>query len=91
MPQAVEDLENISQYIGKDSPEFASMLIKKIFASVEILNQFPNMGRIVPEFENEALREIIIRNYRIIYQVKELSIEILTIFHGTHVGGLKRL
>ena len=91
MPQAVDDLEQITSYIGKDSPEYASLLTKKIFASVETLEQFPKMGRIVPEYEKESLRELIIRNYRIIYQIKGNVIEILTVFHGSYIGGLKKI
>ena len=44
MPQAITDLENIASYIGKDSPEYAEVLIKKIFLSVEKLSHFPKIS-----------------------------------------------
>jgi toxin ParE1/3/4 len=91
MPQAIEDLDYITNYIGKDSPEYASLLIKKIFTSVETLQQYPKMGRIVPEFDKDRLRELMVRNYRIIYQIVEDAVEILTVFHGSYVGGLEKV
>ncbi len=40
------------------------------------------MGRIVPEQNNQFLREMIFKNYRIIYEiVGNTKIEILTIYH----------
>ncbi|MBN2157738.1 MAG: type II toxin-antitoxin system RelE/ParE family toxin [Candidatus Lokiarchaeota archaeon] len=91
MPQAIEDLEYITNYIGKDSSEYASLLMKKIFTSVETLKKFPKMGRVVPEFDKETLSELIIRNYRIIYQIKDNSVEFLTVFHGSYIGGLDKI
>ena len=90
MPQAIEDLENIENYIGKDSPEYASLLFKKIFTSVETLKQFPKMGRVVPEYGKETLRELIVRNYRIVYKIINDKIEIQTIFHGSYISGLDK-
>ncbi len=41
------------------------------------------IGRIVPEFNNEILREIIYKDYRIVYKIlKEENIEILAVYHG---------
>ena len=39
-------------------------------------------GRIVPEFERRDIREVLFRNYRIVYRVKEDQILILTVFEG---------
>lgn len=41
------------------------------------------MGRIVPELENINIREIIYRNFRIIYRILDDSIEIARIIHGS--------
>jgi plasmid stabilization system protein ParE len=44
---------------------------------------FPQLGRVVPEFEHQAVREIVEPPYRIIYRVlHEDEIHILTIHHG---------
>jgi plasmid stabilization system protein ParE len=42
----------------------------------------PLSGRVVPELNNENLRELIFRNYRIIYEIiPDKQINILTIHH----------
>ena len=49
----------------------------------------PNMGRIVPEIGDESIRELIYRQYRIIYIVDDGSAEILTVYHSSRqFGGL---
>ncbi|MEX2716430.1 MAG: type II toxin-antitoxin system RelE/ParE family toxin, partial [Candidatus Sigynarchaeota archaeon] len=48
-PQAVDDLEAIRSYIGKDSPSYAAIFGEKIVAAAESLNHDPERGRIVPE------------------------------------------
>lgn len=91
MPQAISDLKNISDYIGIDSPDYAKLLIRKIMSAVDQLSNFPEMGRKVPEFINNEYRELIFRNYRIIYQFYNSAIEILTIFHSSYGSGLKNI
>ena len=48
----------------------------------ELIKENPEIGRIVPEFSNIKLREIIIKNYRIVYRIKKENIEILTVFES---------
>jgi len=50
---------------------------------IENLIQFPKMGRIVPELENLEIREIIYRNFRVVYRLKENILEIIRIIHGS--------
>ena len=70
-PKAADDYDSIIKYYEKTAPKFAQTLAKKIIYIIENLNQFPKMGRIVPELENEETREIIYRNFRIISRLKE--------------------
>ena len=79
---AVSDLENIKNYIDKDSQYYSSIFIEKIIESVDKLSKFPLIGRIVPEFNDQNIREIIYQHYRIIYKVNGKSIFILTVAHG---------
>ena len=79
---SIEDLEGIKDFIGRDSEFFANQFVSRIFESVEKLLVFPNMGRVVPEFEDEKIRELIFQNYRIIYYLEEEIIYILNIIHG---------
>ena len=67
---AVLDLENIRNYIARDSEHYAAEFIARIINAVEKLSMLPNMGRRVPEIDNDSIREIIFHNYRIIYSTE---------------------
>jgi len=47
------------------------------------LEQFSNLGRRVPEYKDPNLREIIYKNYRIIYAIKEEQLEVISVMHGS--------
>ena len=64
--QAIEDIDNIAEYISQDSIKYASITVDKIFRRAEILKDHPKAGRIVPETNKESIRELIEGNYRII-------------------------
>jgi toxin ParE1/3/4 len=76
------DLKEIVDYIKRDSVKYAVLEKEKIKAAINNLPKHPLSGRIVPELNNKNLRELIFRNYRIIYEiVSEQQINILTIHH----------
>lgn len=79
---SVSDLEYIHGYISQDSVRYANTVITRIIQSIKNLTQFPNSGRIVPEFRNQKIRELLVYNYRIIYQLSDSQIIILSIIHG---------
>jgi len=81
-PKSIKNLEEIAEYISQDSPLYAPVFIRKIINSVERLLDFPLSGRIVPEFKKESIREVIFHNYRIVYRIKNSSIEIVLVTHG---------
>ncbi|MFC2100817.1 type II toxin-antitoxin system RelE/ParE family toxin [Bacteroidota bacterium] len=56
------------------------MTVEKLFNSVNILEEYPKAGKIVPEIENESIRELIRGSYRIVYyMVDEYKIDVLTV------------
>jgi addiction module RelE/StbE family toxin len=81
--QALSDLEAIGDYIARDSPAIAQLFVNRIINSVIRLESFPQSGRIVPEAKRETIREVIFRNYRIVYSLENDTIYILTIFHAS--------
>ena len=82
--QAINDLQNIGDYITEDSEKYAKLTVQKLFERTEILKQFPNAGRIVPEQNEETVRELIEGSYRIIYELfQDDRIYILTIYHSS--------
>jgi addiction module RelE/StbE family toxin len=78
---AVDDLQAIYDYISKDSEYYASAFIGELIQSVEKLKEFSEIGRTVPEYRRNNIRELIVQNYRIIYQIEENRILILTVVH----------
>ena len=79
---ARDDLRDLTTYIAQDSPGNAQRFAGQLVAAVERLFQFPESGRRVPEASSD-LRELIFRDYRIIYR-PELPerILIVAIVHG---------
>ena len=76
------DLKEIVDYIKRDSLKYANLEKKKIEDAINKLPKQPLSGRVVPELNNENLRELLFRNYRIIYEIiPDKQINILTIHH----------
>lgn len=82
----MDDLRAIHDYVAQDSPKYADRLMDKIIERVDILEQHPKIGRKVPEFDNESIRELIEGNYRIIYQIEsEDEIGIARVHHAARL------
>jgi plasmid stabilization system protein ParE len=72
----------IGDFIACDKPEAAARWVQRILETVERLGPFPNSGRTVPEIGCDDVREIIFDGYRIVYQIHQDTITILTVFEG---------
>lgn len=83
--QAVDDLESIAEFIARDSENYAKMFVHKIMKSLDQIIAFPMSGRIVSEFKQENIRELVVGSYRIIYRIKEDVAELLTIHHSAQL------
>lgn len=82
--QAVGDLKNIYEFIASDSSYYAKREISKIKLRVDQIKIFINIGRVVPEFKDQYIREVIEGNYRIVYKILTTSkVDILTIHHSS--------
>jgi len=77
---AISDLKAIGEYIAKDSARYAERVVSELFEAVDILENYPNIGVIVPEFNNELIRQLTRGSYRILHLiVNEARIDILTV------------
>lgn len=82
--RAVDDLDAIGDYHAHYSSVYASQLQDGIINRAEALRQFPELGRVVPEFNNPSIRELLHKPYRIVYRlVSQARIDILTIQHSS--------
>jgi len=75
-----QDITDIHNFIAKDSTSAAARFIDKIIQLVSILETSLRAGRIVPELRQEATRELIQGNYRIVYTIQKDTIYIVTVF-----------
>jgi plasmid stabilization system protein ParE len=68
--QAQSELDAIIEYYERaGAADFAEVFEGKMIAKIRALERFPRMGRIVPEIGDEAIREVLYRNHRIVYVV----------------------
>ena len=90
-PAARRDLRDIVRYISADSPEKALSFGQFLVSKTKVLAQFPLMGRAVPEFSDEAIREIVVRSYRVVCRLNHSShlVEITRFWHAAR--GVPRL
>lgn len=83
LKEAKNDLNEIYDYISKDSKKYAKRQVEKIFDRSLILKDHIHSGKIVEEVNNPDVREIIEGNYRIIYRIKStFTIDILMVHHS---------
>lgn len=80
--EAVEDVESIANYIARDSAHYASAVVNRIVACTRNLIHFPLAGHIVPELNDDAIRERFVYSYRVIYRIKSEVITIAAVIHG---------
>ena len=83
--KAINELGRICDYIGENSAYYARLFAENVFKRIEQLELFPYSGRVVPEYNQPDLRELIYQNYRIVYRVKKDFVEIVWITHGTRL------
>lgn len=80
---AVKDLEAIrAWYADQQVPAVGERLIREIIAQIERLADFPEIGRIVPEFGIVNLREIIYSPFRIVYRLDESRVRVVRVWRS---------
>ncbi len=89
--RALDDLRSIHERVASDNATAAAQLILQIALSVRRLGEFPLSGRVVPEFAGLGIREIVVRRYRIAYEVSGDKVEILKVQHGARLLRLSDL
>lgn len=81
---AWSNLEAAAGYIEFDSPRYAAALVREARDAARSLRTFANRGRIVPEIDDESVRELFVfrQRYRMIYRVLRHEVQILAFIHG---------
>ena len=79
---ASQNLKDVAQYLNQYSPQAASRFVDEVDEAIKRLEEHPLIGRSVPEFASPSIREIVLRGYRMIYEVGEDQVGLLAILHG---------
>jgi len=79
---AVSQLTALADYISLDSPLYAEQVVERIVARLDQARVHPRSGRVVPEFPQEDLRELVEPPYRLIYRINPDAVEVLAVVHG---------
>jgi plasmid stabilization system protein ParE len=74
--------EAIHNYIAQNSARYAQGMVDRITRRSEMPGRFPQLGAMVPEFEDQSIREVMERSYRIIYRIQNDRVEVLAVVHG---------
>ena len=80
--RARETLDEAAAYVAEDSSEAALNLVERALDGAESLSTFSERGRLVPEFDDPTLREIIVYRYRLVYEVAPSQVTVLAFIHG---------
>jgi toxin ParE1/3/4 len=80
---AVSDLENVrSWHVSQSAPEIGERLVREIVDSLAQLARFPESGRVVPEFGQPSLRELIRSPFRIVYRLDGDRVRVVRVWRS---------
>jgi toxin ParE1/3/4 len=89
---AEEQVADAFAYIATERPAAALKWFERIVAKTESLSALPDQGRMVPEAQRPALREVLVEPYRVVYQRDADTVVILTVQHERRdldLGGIE--
>ena len=81
-PRALDRAYDIVRRIEENDPLASERWVNGALNKTKVLENFPSMGRVVPEINDPTTRELIYGDYRIIYRYDQQSVEILTVRHS---------
>jgi toxin ParE1/3/4 len=75
-------LDEVITYIAQDSQQAAVQVLDAALAAAADLATLSERGRVVPELNNPAIRELIVLRYRLMYRVDDQHVVIVAFLHG---------
>ncbi len=79
---ALSDLNSIAEYISLDKPSAAKRLVQKVFISTERLEEFPRIGRKLPELKDSRYLEVIVNPCRIFYRIEKNNVYVVHVMRS---------
>ncbi len=81
--KTIKDLEAIrTWYADQQAPAAGERFLREVISQVERLVDFPESGRIVPEFGIMNLREVIYSPFRIVYRLDKSRVRIVRVWQS---------
>jgi addiction module RelE/StbE family toxin len=82
--RATDDLYAVYESLSAFSDTRAEAVTEEIINRVFLLENFPRLGRVVPELNIETIRELVVRQYRVVYAFTEQGVvEVLAVRHSS--------
>lgn len=80
---ALTDLLDIRfWYLEQGAPDVGDRMVAEIVARVEALADFPDIGRVVPEFEQPFLRELVRPPFRVVYRREPKLVRVVRVWRS---------
>ncbi|MBK6937442.1 MAG: type II toxin-antitoxin system RelE/ParE family toxin [Chitinophagaceae bacterium] len=82
---ASNDLIAIKEFISKESAFQAGLFLDALYTKAQVLIQFPEIGKPVPEFQDKKYRELLFKRYRIIYRFAGEYVYVISVHHSARL------
>jgi plasmid stabilization system protein ParE len=80
---AFNDLESIKEHYEEEGvPHIGEQYVVSIIDHIQTLSNNPDIGRKVPEFDEEKIRELIHPPFRVVYLREKISIHIIRVWRS---------
>jgi plasmid stabilization system protein ParE len=81
-PDLYHDLDEIWEYIAADNIEAADRVLEQIYAAIQTLVSFPQLGHLRPDLAPAPIRFHLVREYLLAYASNEEPLLVLAVLHG---------
>lgn len=89
-PAGEQQFLTVIAHLLKDRPFAARRFYERALKVLRRLDDFPESGRVLPEFPDLPFREVIIRPYRFFYRIGARTAWVVGVWHGAPLPGEPR-
>jgi plasmid stabilization system protein ParE len=83
---AIDDLRELQIYYHEQLvPQVGKRFVTEIFDRIETLTNNPDIGRVVPEFDADNIRELIHKPLRVVYLRESTSIFVIRVWRSERI------
>ena len=79
---ARDAVDTVIEYIAQDSRQAAVQVLDEALRAAASLATFAERGRVVPELNDPAIREVFVHKYRLQYEVGNSRVLVVAFLHG---------